>query len=345
MKALFRPNAPSPDESRKSEMPVTEGSADRSRQILSEVLKAFPVAAILGDSSDRPEFQYFLEWLERGDHGRMDWMARNPVRRRSLQEGYPGYRTIVMALLPVGGRGDPLVISGEPVRIARYAEGPDYHKEFDVRFRQVAERIRPLLDPEDRPVIKPDHGALMEKSLAMEAGLGAIGKNTLLINPVLGSHFTIGSLLLKTPLASLSAPFERFSPCGNCTICLDACPTEAFRGPYRLNATRCLAYLTIEAPGDENRTLRQSRGEEWLFGCDICQDVCPHNRHRGRESSTPARTANLADRVVNHPTDLIEWVRKNPAMGRVSSDVLRERFLEITSGRSGAPFSSPERGK
>lgn len=345
MKALFRPNAPSPDESRKSEMPVTEGSADRSRQILSEVQKAFPVAAILGDSSDRPEFQYFLEWLERGDHGRMDWMARNPFRRRSLKEGYPGYRTIVMALLLVGGRGDPLVISGEPVRIARYAEGPDYHKEFDVRFRQVAERIRPLLDPEDRPVIKPDHGALMEKSLAMEAGLGAIGKNTLLINPVLGSHFTIGSLLLKTPLASLSAPFERFSPCGNCTICLDACPTEAFRGPYRLNATRCLAYLTIEAPGDENRTLRQSRGEEWLFGCDICQDVCPHNRHRGRESSTPARTANLADRVVNHPTDLIEWVRKNPAMGRVSSDVLRERFLEITSGRSGASFSSPERGK
>ncbi|MCL4460737.1 MAG: DUF1730 domain-containing protein [Nitrospirae bacterium] len=325
---------------------VPDGNGDRflrSRQILDETLSEFPLAAILGDPPPRPDFPRFLEWLERGDHGRMNWMKRRPERRRSVSEGYPGYRSVVMALLPAGGRGEPLDVFGQSVRIARYAEGEDYHQVFSDRFRRIVRRIRPLLDPGDRPLVKPDHGALLEKSLAMEAGLGAVGKNTLLINPVLGSHFTIGSLLLKTPLFSIEGPFPGFSPCGNCTRCLDACPSSAFHGPYRLDARRCLSYLTIEFPGDENRDLRRTKGQDWLFGCDVCQDSCPYNGPRLQKESSGGRTGTPANRVVNHPEDLIEWVRMNPSLGRVSLDTLRERVLEITSVTSGQVSGSQER--
>ena len=320
-----------------------EDRLSRSRRILEETLAEFPLAAVLADPPPRPDFPRFLEWLDRGDQGRMDWMKRRPERRRSLEEGYPGYRSVVIALLPVGGSGETLNVFGQPVRIARYAEGPDYHRVFSDRFRRVVRRIRPHLDSGDRPLVKPDHGALLEKSLAMEAGLGVVGKNTLLINPLLGSHFTIGSLLLKTPLVSIEGPFSGFSPCGNCTRCLEACPTNAFRGPYRLDARRCLSYLTIEAPGDEGSGLRRTAGQDWLFGCDVCQDSCPHNGPRLRKGIPGGRNADPSERVVNHPEDLIEWVRTNPSMDRVSSDTLRERVQEITSVSSGRFSGSPER--
>jgi epoxyqueuosine reductase len=179
--------------------------------------------------------------------------------------------------------------------------------------------------------------------LAMEAGLGVLGKNTLLINPLLGSHFTIGSLLLKTPLASITGPFSEFSPCGNCTRCLEACPTNAFRGPYSLDARRCLSYLTIEAPEDDEREVRRTDGEDWLFGCDVCQDTCPHNSSRSRREMPGRETSFSEKRVVNHPEDLIEWVRTNPSMDRVSLDTLRERVQEITSVKSGRISGLPKR--
>ncbi|KGA94989.1 Epoxyqueuosine (oQ) reductase QueG [Leptospirillum ferriphilum] len=320
-----------------------EDDLSRARRILGETLVEFPCAAVLSDPPARPDFPRLLEWLERGDHGRMEWMRRRPERRRSLGEGYPGYRSIVIALLPVAGKGDPVHVFGTSVRIARYAEGPDYHQVFLERFRRIIERIRPLLDSGDRPLVKPDHGALLEKSLAMEAGLGVLGKNTLLINPLLGSHFTIGSLLLKTPLASITGPFSEFSPCGNCTRCLEACPTNAFRGPYSLDARRCLSYLTIEAPEDDEREVRRTDGEDWLFGCDVCQDTCPHNSSRSRREMPGRETSFSEKRVVNHPEDLIEWVRTNPSMDRVSLDTLRERVQEITSVKSGRISGLPKR--
>ena len=327
--------------------PVPGETEDRmvlSRRILEETLGEFPFAAVLADPSPRPDFARLLEWLDRGDHGRMEWMERRPERRRSLGEGYPGYRSVVIALLPVRGEGKSVHVFGQSVRIARYAEGPDYHRVFSERFRRIVERIRPVLDSGDRPLVKPDHGALLEKSLAMEAGLGVLGKNTLLINPALGSHFTIGSLLLKTPLVSIKGPFSDFSPCGNCTLCLESCPTNAFHGPYRLDARRCLSYLTIEAPGDDGRELRRTYGEDWLFGCDVCQDACPHNGSRLRGEMSGRETSFPAERVVNHPEDLIEWVRMNPSMDRVSSDTLKERVQEITSVKSGRISGLPKRG-
>lgn len=301
--------------------------SDRGRAVVRECLSEFPYAALLCDPSPRPEYEEYLAWLSRGDQGEMDYMVRTKDRRRSLSDGYPGYRSVLMALLPA----PPPKIGehrGVSFRLARYAGGPDYHKVFEERFRRVRDRIRPYLDPGDRPLIKPDHGALMEKSLAQEAGLGRIGKNTLLINPALGSHFTIGAMILKTPLATIKGPFESFSPCGACRRCIDACPTGAFRGPYRLKADHCLSYLTIERPESPTSYVRTGSGEDWLFGCDACQDVCPHNaspRAGDRSVEPPA--------VVNSRPDLIELAERNPALRRVGTDHLWKRLREIRDAR------------
>ncbi|MHB8422028.1 MAG: epoxyqueuosine reductase [Leptospirales bacterium] len=293
-----------------------------------ETLEEFPLAAILGDPAPRPDYFRLEEWLDRGDHGEMEYLSRTAVRRRSLGDGYPGYRSMVIAILPFGN-AVPLLALGETVRLAGYARGPDYHRIFEEKFRRVRDRIRNVLDPGDRPLIKPDHGSLLEKSLAAEAGLGAIGKNTLLINPLFGSRFTIGSLLLKTPLDTLKAPFSSFSPCGSCRRCLDACPTSAFRGPFQLNATRCLSYLTVEKPHSLTAGLRMASEENWLFGCDVCQDVCPHNHPRGTTDGVmPDRERHSPD-IVNSWEDLIQLVDRNPSLGRVSPEFLWERLQEI----------------
>ncbi len=297
--------------------------AERAMAIVRECLGEFPFAALLSDPPPRPEYAEYLEWLSRGDQGEMEYMARTKDRRRSLGDGYPGYRSVLMALLP-----SPPVRTGEhgalSFRVARYSTGPDYHRVFEERFRRVRNRIRRYLDPGDRPLIKPDHGSLMEKSLAAEAGLGQVGKNTLLINPVLGSQFTIGSMIFKTPLATVKGPFENFSPCGSCRRCLDACPTGAFRGPYRLKADHCLSYLTIERPDSPTVPIRLRSGGNWLFGCDVCQDVCPYNapsRTKGGPADPPM--------VVNSRSDLIELAEQNPALRRVGPDHLWKRLGEI----------------
>lgn len=313
----------------------TDPSSVRAQRVLRETLAEFPLAAILCDPVPRPDYFRLEEWLERGDHGEMSYLPRTARRRRSLEDGYPGYRSVVIAVLPVG-ESSTVVGLGENVRLAGYAQGPDYHRVFEERFRKVRDRIRDALDPGDRPLIKPDHGALLEKSLAAEAGLGAIGKNTLLINPLFGSRFTVGCLLLKTPLDSLKGPFSSFSPCGSCRRCLDTCPTSAFRGPYQLNATRCLSYLTVENPCAPTAGLRRESGGSWLFGCDACQDVCPHNHPRRMTGESRTEAGKSLPDVVNSWEDLIQLVHRNPSLRRVSPEFLWERLFEIAEQKKPA---------
>ncbi len=283
--------------------------------------------AVMLDPPERPDFPFFLDWIGRGDMGSMAFLARNPQRRRSIAEGYPGYRTAVIALLPSDKRlsePDPSP-SGVSVRIARYAIGPDYHDAFSRLFREVLSEIRPLLLPGDKPLIKPDHGAILEKSLAQDAGLGRIGRHTLLIHRQFGTRFTIGILLLKTPFTSWRPPLPDFSPCGSCTLCLDHCPTGAFSGPFSLDARKCLSYLTIEAPRSlENAVLPAGQGGNWLFGCDVCQEVCPYNGGEGFSGG---------EAIVNSPSDLIKLADENPSLMRVGISVLAARFGEIQKFR------------
>ena len=220
-------------------------------------------------------------WLERGMHGEMRYMARQAPTRREPQRVWPEARAAVVVLHnhfhadadPAAGRG----------RIARYALGEDYHTVMHERLAALAERLAEAAEGGTFRIYV-DAGPLPERELARRAGLGWFGKNTMLIHPRLGSFTFIGVLLTDLDLAR-DAPFET-DRCGTCRRCLDACPTAAFPAPHVLDATRCVSYLTIEARGPVPDALAPLLGDH-LFGCDICQDVCPWNVRFAAETAEP----------------------------------------------------------
>jgi len=214
----------------------------------------------------------FDEWLARGFAGSMAYLARGREKRRDSRLPIPGAISAIVVGVNYGGR--------EPTGpVARYARGDDYH---DVMLERLT-ALHTWLDAEvDEPVLgKPyvDTGPLLERDLARRAGLGWFGKNTNLINPALGSFFFLGVLLVGIELTP-DAPFAA-DRCGTCTRCLEACPTDAIVAPRTLDATRCISYLTIELKGDIPVDLR-SRIGDLVYGCDICQDVCPWNERFAR---------------------------------------------------------------
>jgi epoxyqueuosine reductase len=244
----------------------------------------FDLAGIcaLGPADTADEFD---DWLARGFAGAMEYLPRGREKRRDSRLPVPGTVSAIVVAMSYGGK-EP------PGPVARYARGDDYH---DVMLERLRALHRWLDDEVGRPVVgKPyvDTGPLLERDLARRAGLGWFGKNTNLINPSLGSFFFLGTLLVDFELLP-DAPFEA-DRCGTCTRCLDACPTDAFVSPRVLDATRCISYLTIELKGDIPVELREPVGDR-IYGCDICQDVCPWNERFARplpaESPFAARPA------------------------------------------------------
>jgi epoxyqueuosine reductase len=210
----------------------------------------------------------FDQWLARGYDGEMSYLARNAEKRRDSRLPFNGATTAIVVGMNYGGK-EP---SGP---VARYARGDDYH---DVMLNRLTQLHRWIEQQVGRSVAgKPyvDTGPLLERDLARRAGLGWFGKNTMLINPRVGSFFFLGSLLIDLDLEA-DAPFAT-DHCGTCQRCLDACPTEALVEPRVLDATRCISYLTIEAKGEIPVELRPRVGE-LIYGCDICQEVCPWNQ-------------------------------------------------------------------
>jgi epoxyqueuosine reductase len=233
-----------------------------------------------------PHLDVYERWLAAGRHGEMAYMATERARQRRADPRriVPGCRSIVvvgMNCLP-DARPD---LSAHPMRIAAYARGRDYHG-------LMLERIEALgrfLQAEAREPVAyrayVDTGPLLERELAQRAGLGWVGKNTCLINPSHGSHFLLGELLVTLALER-DAPFEA-DRCGSCTRCLDACPTACILPDRTLDARRCISYLTIELRGAIPEDLRPEIGD-WLFGCDICQQVCPWNLRFAGPTLDPA---------------------------------------------------------
>jgi len=290
--------------------------------------REFPAWGILLDPGPAPEWPFYQEWLDAGRHGSLSYMLRTALRRREMSLGYPGMRTLVIALLPHDPRSMEDPPSETSVRIARYAIGPDYHLLFEQAFGRVLSAIHPFLPAGEAPLVKADHGALLEKSLARRAGLGAIGKNTLLIRPGSGSYFTIGSLLLRTPLPDQVGPHGASDICGGCSRCIAACPTGALVAPYRLDSRRCLSYLTIERPGEDVNGLRREKGGGWLFGCDICQEVCPYNAMARGGIGRMGAGAGFVD-PGSSLEDLGNLRREHGALSRVSRSRLAKRLQEI----------------
>lgn len=209
----------------------------------------------------------FESWLGKGYAGEMDYLARGAEKRRDSRLPFPGAVSAIVVGLNYGGR--------EPDGpVARYARGDDYHEVITARLEQLHQWIEQDAGREIRGKSYVDTGPLLERELARRAGLGWFGKNTNLVNPDLGSFFFIGSLLVDLDLVA-DEPFAA-DRCGTCTRCLDACPTDAFAAPRVLDATRCVSYLTIEAKGPVPPELGEKFGD-LLYGCDICQSVCPWN--------------------------------------------------------------------
>jgi epoxyqueuosine reductase len=225
----------------------------------------------VGAAAPPPHAAAFDRWLAAGYAGGMDYLARGREARVDPSRLLPGWRsTVAVALNYAPAEEDPAWRG-----VARYARGRDYHDVIRPRLHALETVLREAGGPDVRSRAAVDTSAVLERSLAAAAGLGWIGKNTNLLAPGLGSYFFIGIVLTTAELAPDASLVDR---CGTCTACLRACPTGAFVAPYMLDARRCISYLTIEHRGPIDPALRPAIGS-WLFGCDVCQEVCPWNRH------------------------------------------------------------------
>ncbi len=250
-----------------------------------------------------PESHFLRDWLARGLHGEMAWMARRVDERVDpalLMEGARSALVVGLVYDPGGTADDAGPGTGV---VARYAGGEDYHDVMGERLRAVAAGLEALAERPVRTRPYVDTGPVLERVLGAQAGLGWIGKNTCLIHPSLGSYFFLGVLLTDLDLAP---DVREPDHCGSCRACLDACPTEAFPQPHVLDARRCLSYTTIELRGSIPDPLRVPQ-ENRVFGCDLCQEVCPWNLRERRQ--VPADPARLRARLAPRP----EWVRPSLA--------------------------------
>ncbi|GLK87647.1 tRNA epoxyqueuosine(34) reductase QueG [Pseudomonas turukhanskensis] len=289
------------------------------------------------------EHEAHLErWLAAGYHGEMDYMGAHGSKRSHPDELVPGTLRVVslrMDYLP----GDTLMAQRlgekETAYVSRYALGRDYHKLIRKRLQQLAERIQQAIGPFGYRAFV-DSAPVLEKAIAEQAGLGWIGKNTLVLNRKAGSYFFLGELFVDLPLP-VDEPTTT-EHCGRCTACLDICPTNAFVGPYVLDARRCISYLTIELKGPIPTELRPLIGNR-VFGCDDCQIVCPWNRF--------ARPTEQGDFQPRHSLDnaqlaeLFRWSEEE-FLRRTEGSPLRragyERWLRnLAVGLGNAPSSIP----
>jgi epoxyqueuosine reductase len=241
---------------------------------LTEAIKAqaltlgFDLVAV--GPADPPEHaDSFRRWIDAGHAGTMGYLERRLPERVDPRRVLADARSVVTVALNYH-QGESQDASWKAV--ARYAWGRDYHDVMTPRLEALARFIDEAAGARGKCYV--DTGPLLERDLAARAGLGWVGKNTMLLNPALGSWFFIGVLLTTAELVYGEPLPDR---CGTCRACLDACPTDAFPAPYVLDARRCISYLTIEHRGDIEPALAAKMGE-WQFGCDICQDVCPWNR-------------------------------------------------------------------
>ncbi len=232
-------------------------------------------------------------WLAQGHHGEMAYMARNRDKRCRPDKLHAGAARVISARMDYDHAGELSLApmeQGETAYVARYARGRDYHKLMRKRLQGLAERIEAEVGSHSYRAFV-DSAPVLERALAEKAGLGWIGKNTMLINRRAGSWFFLGELFTDLPLPT-DAPAG--AHCGTCRACLDICPTGAFTGPNSLDARKCISYLTIELRGPIPEELREPVGNR-IFGCDDCQLVCPWNKF--------ARISTEADFKPRHGLD------------------------------------------
>lgn len=253
-----------------------------------------------------PYLDAYLRWVESGQYGTMGYMARpdRTARRRDLTQILPGARSLVVVGLDYGTVAISQDVLNDPSRgrIAAYAWGLDYHDILTPRLEVLAEWMREASGQQLSHRVYVDTGAILERSHAHQAGLGFTGKNTMLIHPRRGSTFFLGEIITDLEFDQYDRP-GKATMCGNCTRCLRACPTDAFPAPHVLDARRCISYLTIEHKGEIDPSLRPLMGN-WVYGCDVCQDVCPFQRFSQPTAEAAFYPVDI-DRVAPRLADLL----------------------------------------
>ncbi|GAC1545998.1 MAG: tRNA epoxyqueuosine(34) reductase QueG [Herpetosiphon sp.] len=234
-----------------------------------------------------PHADALRPWIEAGHAGELQYLARNAARRMDPQLVVEGARVIISVGMQYRVREPDPTLWNDPARgrIARYAWGLDYHDVLLPRLRELQGWIEARGLPSQLGRSYVDTGPMLERSVGVAAGIGFQGKNTMLINARQGSWFVIGEIVLAMDVQASAAPPQ--PGCGRCQRCIVACPTQAFVGPYVLDARRCISYLTIELKGAIPRELRPMIGNH-IFGCDVCQEVCPWNVRFGQFARQPA---------------------------------------------------------
>jgi epoxyqueuosine reductase len=280
-----------------------------------------------------------LEWLAQGWHGEMEYMARHGALRARPAELKPGTLRVISCRMdylndaPQGINDDP-----ETANIARYARGRDYHKVLRERLQKLCDRIEAEAGPFGHRVFA-DSAPVMEVELATKAGIGWRGKHTLLLSREAGSWFFLGEVYTSLPLPADAPAGEH---CGTCTKCIDVCPTQAIRGPYQLDARRCISYLTIELKSSIPEEFRPLIGNR-VYGCDDCQEVCPWNSFAQVTREPDFAVRNRLDRASL--VELFAWTEKEFDERMAGSPIRRigyERWLRnLAVGLGNAP-TTPE---
>ena len=282
-----------------------------------------------------PELGFLKEWLEKGYAGEMAWMARSAERRADVRNVIPDARSVIVTGTIYNTRSQEPGAKSHTAKISRYAWGDDYHDVVRRRLDALLAWMREQGGQSFDARAYVDTGPVQERVYAQYAGLGWIGKNTCLINPELGSYLFLSEIICTLPFEPDTQGLEQ---CGTCTRCLEACPTGALVEPGVLDSNRCLSYLTIELRAGIPEPLREAMGAH-VYGCDICQAVCPYNEVPPRSADVPWQPRPglsdppLADLWRRSDTELKALVRRGP-MTRAKLTGLR-RNLAVAIGNSG----------
>ena len=319
-----------------------------------------------------PHAEAYRHWLAQGYAAEMKWLAREPHRREDPRQVCPGVQAVVVVGLSYFVLDPPAELWHDPSRgrIARYAWGLDYHDLMLPRLRELGDFVEKEVGGTVSRRAYVDTGPVLERDFAAQAGLGFIGKNTLLINPKIGSYLFLGEILVDqaldydepapdggascridpldlTGLGDLSGlgAAKRWGTCGNCTRCLEICPTHAFPTAYILNSQRCISYLTIELKGAIPLELRPLMGN-WIFGCDECQEICPWVRRYSqptRESflryDPDVAAPKLLDLITMDEAAFRTWFKGTPILRTKRRGLLRN--VAVALGNWGSVDALP----
>jgi epoxyqueuosine reductase len=320
-----------------SKAPTTSAEVLRASLVTEARALGFDCVGITDPDATADAGRHFRDFLADGAHGDMDWLADRPERRTDPRVLWPGVRSVIMLGVNYGPDENPLAILEQRTSgaISVYAQGDDYHDVIKKRLKILARWLAAASDSEVKVFV--DTAAVMEKPLAQAAGLGWQGKHTNLVSREFGSWLFLGAIFTSAELPRDAAEADH---CGSCRACLDICPTAAFPAPYKLDARRCISYLTIENKGPIPREFRKAIGNR-IYGCDDCLAVCPWNKF-----AQAGREARLAAREQLRAPGLAELARLDDAAFRslfAKSPVKRigrDRFIRnvlIAIGNSNEP--------